>query len=190
MKPLILASASPYRKELLQRIRIEFQCAPADVDEAREPGEAAACLAARLAEKKAACIADREPGALVIGSDQVAELGHTVLGKPGDHLHATRQLREASGNVLRFHTAVCLIAAGYKLAHTDLTTVTFRPLKDAEIERYLQLEKPYDCAGSFKAEGPGIALFERIESSDPTALLGLPMIWLSQALLRRGYPIF
>lgn len=189
MKPLILASASPYRKQLLQRIGLDFRCLPADLDESPEPGESAARLAARLARAKAARVASLAPEALVIGSDQVAELGQQMLGKPGDHANATRQLRAASGKQVHFHTAVCLLADGFTRVHTDLTTVRFRQLEDAQIERYLLRERPYDCAGSFKAEGLGIALFAGIDSTDPTALMGLPMIWLCQQLLQQGYPV-
>lgn len=189
MKPLILASASPYRRALLQRIHLPFTSRPANINEAREPGESGRALAVRLAEGKAMHIAGRERDGLVIGSDQVAELGDLVLGKPGDRQTAFRQLQAASGRAVRFHTAVCLIASDVRRSHVDLTTVHFRDLKDAEIDAYLRQEDALDCAGSFKAEGLGIALFERIENTDPTALVGLPMIWLSRALIAEGYPI-
>lgn len=189
MKPLILASASPYRKQLLQRTGLDFVCLPADVDETRKPGEEPAALASRLAAEKAKRVASQSSDALVIGSDQVAELGSRMLGKPGNHAQAARQLHDASGRRVRFHTAVCLVASGRTCAHRDLTTVRFRKLDDQEIERYLHREQPYDCAGSFKAEGLGVALFEGIDSSDPTALLGLPMIWLCGQLRQQGYDV-
>ncbi len=189
MKPLILASASPYRKELLQRLHLPFDCRPADVDETCQPGEPGPVLASRLAESKAMHIARLEHDALVIGSDQVAQLDDQILGKPGDYQTAFHQLQAASGKVVSFHTAVCLVASGTRRSHLDLTTVHFRSLEDAEIDAYLRQEDALDCAGSFKAEGLGIALFERIHSTDPTALLGLPMIWLSRALMLEGYPI-
>ncbi|KFN51805.1 hypothetical protein N790_14030, partial [Arenimonas malthae CC-JY-1] len=148
-------------------------------------------LAARLAEAKARAVAERHPGAWVIGSDQVADLGGQPLGKPGGREAAFAQLRAASGREVRFHTAFCLFSAaqGRAYAGTDLTTVHFRPLRDDEIHRYLDAEQPYDCAGSFKCEGLGITLFEAIDNRDPTALVGLPLIALARALRSAGYAL-
>jgi septum formation protein len=190
MKPpkLILASGSPYRKELLGRINNEFSVLAPAVDESPQSSENPADLACRLARMKAAAISNEHPGAVVIGSDQVASLGNTPLGKPGDHATATQQLMACSGQAVEFHTAVCVIhqAAGFDETHSDLTTVRFRTLDAAEIESYLKADSPYDCAGSFRSEGRGITLFNAIENDDPTALVGLPLIWLAGCLRRAG----
>ena len=187
---LILASTSAYRRELLARLGVAFRQQSPQVDETAAPGEVPAMLAVRLAAAKARAVAATNPGALVIGSDQVADCAGTVLGKPGDIVRARRQLRASSANRVVFHTAVCLIDARPQPAREfhaiDTTTVVFRDLTDAEIERYLAREQPFDCAGSFKSEGLGIALFERIESQDPTALIGLPLIALCQLLREAG----
>lgn len=185
--PAILASTSRYRRELLSRLRIAFECEAPDLDETRLPGEAPATMAARLARAKARAVAQRRPGAIVIGSDQVAELDGRALGKPGRHQSAVEQLRACSGRDVLFHTAACVVAAdGAEIAFTDLTRVEFRVLGEDEIERYLQAEQPYDCAGSFKSEGLGACLFEAIHTRDPTALIGLPMIRLAAALRQCG----
>lgn len=185
--PLFLASTSPYRRDLLSRLSIPFTTAAPLTDESAQSGELPARLAARLAVEKARAVAISNPGAVVIGSDQVAELDGTALGKPGDHETARRQLRASAGRVLLFHTAVHVIAAdGRAFSAIDLTRVHFRALTDTEIENYLRREKPYDCAGSFKAEGLGITLFDAIDSQDPTALVGLPLIATARLLRLAG----
>ena len=189
LPPLILASTSPYRRELLARLRLAFETIAPEVPEERLEGESPADRSLRLALAKAQAVARRHPGALVIGSDQVAAAGDSVLGKPGDAAQCRAQLAALSGRTARFYTACALlgVGAGVRLAHVDTTTVVFRTLSPAEIERYVACEQPYDCAGGFKAEGLGVALFECIESQDPTALIGLPLIWLASALRGAGY---
>jgi septum formation protein len=186
MSQLILASTSRYRRELLKRLGIEFQARAPDVDETRLPGEHAPRLATRLADAKAARIAGRCGSAdvVVIGADQVAELDGELLRKPGDQPTALRQLRACQGRTVIFHTAVTVIAPalGEKRQGLDQTSVRFSRLSESKLRFYLQTERPYDCAGGFRAEGLGITLFEGIESQDPTALLGLPLIWLTGAL--------
>jgi septum formation protein len=189
LPPLILASTSPYRRELLARLRLAFEAMPPGVPEEHLDGESPADHALRLALAKAQVIAGRHPGALVIGADQVAAAGERVLGKPGDAVLCRAQLASLSGKTTRFYTACAVVGvgAGVRLAHVDTTTVVFRSLTTDEIERYVACEQPYDCAGGFKAEAWGIALFECIESQDPTALIGLPLIWLAGALRGAGY---
>lgn len=178
---LILASTSRYRRELLARLGLPFETRAPDTDETPLPGEAPDALAARLAQAKARAI--WTAGAIVIGADQAASLEGLRLQKPGGHTEAMRQLRAAQGKDVVFHTAVTVIdGSGREWSHVDRTEVRFRRLTDAELERYLALEQPYDCAGSFKSEGLGVVLFERIASSDPTALIGLPLIWLAATL--------
>lgn len=191
MPELILASTSPYRHTLLERLRLPFTAVAPGVGEAAVDGELPADRAVRLALAKAQAIADRHPEALVIGSDQVAARGAQVLDKPGDAERCGAQLRAASGARVRFHTGCALLGArgSVRQMHLDTTTVLFRALTDAEIDRYVQAERPFDCAGGFRAEGLGIGLFERIESTDPTALIGLPLIWLAAALRRAGYAV-
>jgi septum formation protein len=176
--PLILASTSRYRRELLARLRLPFDVVSPEVDETPRPGESPAALAARLAQAKAAAVAALHPHAVVIGSDQVAELDGQPIGKPGTHERAVQQLRSMRGRSVVFHTAVAVqrAATGYAGAALAPVTVRFRSLSDAEIEHYLRAEQPYDCAGSAKCETLGIALLEAIESDDPTALVGLPLI--------------
>ena len=188
MSRLILASTSIYRRELLSRLRLPFDTARPEVDESPLPGESPLALAERLAMAKAAVIAQREPRAFVIGSDQVAELDGTPLGKPGSRDGAIAQLGAMSGREVRFRTAVCVQRndAAPRIA-MDTTTVRFRPLSLAEIERYVDAEQPLDCAGSFKSEGLGITLFEAIESNDPTALIGLPLIATARLLRESGF---
>ncbi|MBS0375092.1 MAG: septum formation protein Maf [Proteobacteria bacterium] len=187
---LILASTSRYRRELLGRLGLDFEVEAPGVDEAALPGEAPAALAARLALAKAAAVAARHPGAVVIGSDQVAECAGRALGKPGTPAQAVRQLTDASGQVVIFHTAVAVARPGAAPeTHTDRTRVRFRTLPRAEIERYVERDAPLDCAGSFRSEGLGVALFEAIETVDPTALVGLPLIWLAGALGRAGLSV-
>lgn len=190
MTPLVLASTSRYRRELLGRLGLPFEVDRPEVDESPLPGEAPAALARRLAEAKARAVAQRHPGAWVIGSDQVADRDGRPLGKPGNRETALAQLLAASGRSLRFHTALCLLQAGGPAhAAQDLTEVSFRALAREEILRYLDAEQPYDCAGGFKCEGLGIVLFEAIRSEDPTALVGLPLIALSRALRAAGYAL-
>lgn len=185
--PLILASTSPYRQELLKRLRLTFEVIAPGVDESPQCPEAPAALAARLALAKAHAVAARHPGAVVIGSDQVAELDGVALGKPGHHAAAVQQLRAMSGRRVVFHTAVAVVRADRHFEVTDLARVcaVFRNLSDPEIEHYLRADRPYDCAGSAKVESLGIALLEAVESDDPTALIGLPLI-RTCALLRQA----
>ena len=182
---LILASTSRYRRELLERLRLPFTVQAPDVDEASLAGEAPAATARRLALAKARAVALRHPDALVIGSDQMAELDGAAIGKPGSHERAVEQLRAMSGRTVVFHTAVAVVclAEGYAAEALAPATVRVRRLCEAEIEHYLRTEQPYDCAGSAKSETLGIALLEAIESDDPTALVGLPLI-RTCALLR------
>jgi septum formation protein len=183
--PLILGSTSRYRRELLERLRLPFEVHAPDVDETPHPGEAPAALAQRLALAKAHAVAAAHPDAVVIGSDQVADLDGQPIGKPGTHERAVQQLRAMRGRSIVFQTAVAVVcrASGYEGTALVPVTVRFRDLSDAEIEHYLRTEQPYDCAGSAKCETLGIALLDAIESDDPTALVGLPLIRTS-ALLR------
>ncbi|MCW5611198.1 MAG: septum formation inhibitor Maf [Rubrivivax sp.] len=185
--PLVLASTSRYRRELLERLRLPFEVVSPQVDETPAPGEAPAALAQRLALAKAQAVAATRPDAVVIGSDQVADLDGRPIGKPGTHERAVEQLRSLSGRCAVFQTAVAVVRGDRGFARTLLAPVTvqFRTLADAEIERYLRAEQPYDCAGSAKSETLGIALLERITSDDPTALVGLPLI-RTCALLREA----
>lgn len=187
MLPLLLASTSRYRRELLQRLGLALECAAPDVDETPQPGEAPRALAVRLARAKAVEVAARHPGRWVIGSDQVAELNGSPLGKPGDVAGAHAQLAAMSGHAVDFHTAVSLCRDDQVFEAYDLTRVRFRVLDTAEIARYVAIEQPLDCAGSFKCEGLGISLFEAIENRDPTALIGLPLIAVCQLLRQAGY---
>lgn len=185
---LILASTSRYRHELLGRFGLTFEAEDSGVEETALARELPMDRAVRLALAKAQAVAARHPQALVIGSDQVAAGPDGVLDKPGDAGRARAQLARLSGSTARFYTACTLIHsdAGVRLAHLDTTTVRFRRLSEAEIERYVAHDAPYDCAGGFKAERLGIALMESIDSSDPTALIGLPLIWLAGALRSAG----
>ena len=191
MPELILASTSPYRRALLERLQLPFTAVPPQVSESHQRGEQPTDRAVRLALAKAQALTERHPQALVIGSDQVAAHGEQVLDKPGDALRCREQLHSVSGAPVRFFTACALLGAAGTVhqVHLDTTTVVFRPLGEREIERYVEAERPFDCAGGFRAEGLGIALFERIESTDPTALIGLPLIWLATALRRAGCAI-
>lgn len=184
---LILASTSRYRQELLARLRLPFTVESPGVDETAMPRETPCALARRLALAKARAVAERHPDALVIGSDQVAELDGQAMGKPGSHARAVEQLRAMSGRSVVFHTAVATLrlASGYSAQALVPVTVRLRRLGDSEIERYLRAEQPYDCAGSAKVETLGIALVEAVESDDPTALVGLPLI-RTCAMLRAG----
>jgi len=184
---LVLASTSRYRSELLQRLRLSFTVRAPGVDEEALPDEAPRAIALRLALAKADAVADLDRDAVVIGSDQVAELDGIAIGKPGDHVRAVAQLQSMRGRTVVFHTAVAVacMESGFRAADVASVTVRFRDFSDAEIEHYLRTEQPYDCAGSAKAETLGIALLEAIESDDPTALIGLPLI-RTCALLRRA----
>ncbi|MBF6992387.1 Maf-like protein [Cupriavidus sp. IK-TO18] len=188
---LILGSGSPYRRELLERLRIPFEVAIPDIDETPLGGEAPEATALRLSQRKAEAIAARHPGALVIGSDQVLTLDGAQMGKPGVHDKAVAQLRRMRGRTAIFHSALCLLDGRTGTAQlADVQTrVTMRDLSDEEIEAYLQLERPYDVAGSAKSEGLGITLLARVESDDPTALVGLPLIALTGMLRQAGYPL-
>lgn len=194
---IILASSSVYRRELLLRLQLPFEAISPDIDETALPGEAPEATALRLAREKAAAVARLHPGSLVIGSDQVATLDGLQIGKPGDHARALAQLQRMRGRRVAFHTALCLWDSRRDPAAPDAvqlenvqTFVTFRDLPDHELDAYLRIEQPYDCAGSAKNEGLGIALLERIDSSDPTALTGLPLIALTGMLRRAGVPFF
>jgi septum formation protein len=186
---LILASLSAYRRELLTRLDLPFEVVPPGVSEAHVAGESPADRALRLALMKAQAVARQCPDAVVIGSDQVAACGQEVLDKPGDASRCRAQLTALSGKTARFYTACAVlgVSAQLHLAHVDTTTVVFRSLSADEIERYVAHERPFDCAGGFKAEALGISLFDCIESQDPTALIGLPLIWLAGALRGAGY---
>lgn len=185
-KPLILASSSRYRAELLRRLGVPFEGIAPDLDESPLPGESPQALARRLAATKAQVLADRFPGRWVIGSDQVPSLDGRVLDKPGTRERAIEQLRAFSGKPVRFDTAVALLGAGGSQVEVDVTTVQFRSLGPDEIARYVDAEPAWDCAGAFKVEGLGITLFESVDSSDPTALIGLPLIRLRRMLSRAG----
>ncbi len=186
--PLVLGSSSPFRQDLLQRLGLEFDTASPDIDEIRREGENAEDLVRRLAESKARAVAARYPQALIIGSDQVAVLNGRVLGKPGSRERAIEQLRAASGQTVNFLTGLCLhnSATGKTQIEVVPYNVTFRPLDDERIGRYVDAEQPFNCAGSFKSEGLGIALFARMEGSDPTSLIGLPLISLVGMLAQEG----
>jgi septum formation protein len=194
---IILASSSAYRRELLSRLQLPFEAISPDIDETPLPGEAPEATALRLAREKAAAVARLRPESLVIGSDQVATLDGLQIGKPGDHARALAQLQLMRSRRVVFHTALCLWDSRQDPAAPNAvqldnvqTFVTFRDLPDAELDAYLRIEQPYDCAGSAKNEGLGIALLERIDSSDPTALTGLPLIVLTGMLRRAGVPFF
>ena len=186
----MLASSSPYRRELLARLGLAFDSASPECDETPLAGEGPAATAARLALAKAASLKAKFPGALIVGSDQVASSGGARYDKPGTHENAVRQLRALSGKTVEFQTAVALLDAESGEAHSRVVPcrVLFRALDDERIERYLRREQPYDCAASAKAEGLGIALIARIETDDPTSLIGLPLIALSGLLERAGLP--
>jgi septum formation protein len=185
---LYLASTSRYRAELLKRLGIPFAAEAPGVDENRLAGEKPAELALRLARAKAAAVAARHPESWVLGSDQVAACAGRVLGKPGDARQCREQLESSSGQAVEFPTAVVLhrVEPRYTREGLDTTLVRFRPLSLTEIARYVELERPFDCAGGFRSEGLGIALFEAIETKDPSALIGLPLIWVANALRAAG----
>ena len=190
-RKLILGSTSPYRRELLERLRIPFEVAAPDVDETAHAGETPKQLACRLAMAKARAVAAEFPDCVVIGSDQVADLDGQTLGKPGNHARATAQLRQMRGKTVIFQTAVAVVCQETGFAQMDLAQVKvlFRDLSDDEIEIYLLAETPYDCAGSAKSEGLGIALLESIENDDPSALVGLPLIRTCRMIRAAGVKV-
>lgn len=193
---LILGSSSVYRKELLSRLGLPFEVMTPDIDETALAGETPSATALRLAQQKAAAIAARAPNSLIIGSDQVATLDGEQIGKPGNHANAMLQLQKMRGREVVFHTALCLFDGRSDISSPQIqleniqTFVTFRDLPDAELDAYLRIEQPYDCAGSAKNEGLGIAILEKITSSDPTALTGLPLIALTSMLRRANIAFF
>jgi septum formation protein len=193
---LILASSSIYRKELLSRLRLPFDVMVPDIDEAPAANESPEATALRLAQEKATVIGRRSTNSLVIGSDQVATMDGEQIGKPGTHANALKQLQKMRGRKVVFHTALCLFDSRANLSSPQIqleniqTFVTFRDLPDAELDAYLRIEQPYDCAGSAKNEGLGISIIERIESHDPSALTGLPLIALTAMLRRAGVSFF
>ncbi len=190
---LVLASGSTYRRELLSRLGLPFEIESPTIDETPEQNEEPAELVVRLASAKAAAVRPGRPGAVIVGSDQAATLDGRTLGKPGTTETAITQLSECAGRSVEFLTGVCLLDARQPRAepilHLDITRVVFRALTRGEIESYVARENPLDCAGGFKSEGLGIALFDRIDSQDPTGLIGLPLIWLSKALIQIGFEI-
>jgi len=185
---LILASSSPYRRELLARLQIPFEIVAPEVDETPHPEESALALVERLAKEKARAVATGRPAALVIGSDQVAVHNNVIVGKPRDHDHAVEQLRTASGQTITLYTGLALVNSTSGKVQSEVVPyrVTFRTLTEEQIENYLRKEQPYSCAGSVKSEGLGIALLERFEGEDPNTLIGLPLIRLVRMLEREG----
>jgi septum formation protein len=188
---IVLASASPYRRDLLDRFLDDFETVSPDIDERNELGLSPKKLARHLARTKAETVSMQVRDALIIGADQLAVLDGQVLGKPGSHPKAVEQLMAASGQIVTFRTAVCILdpVGRNRFEHVDKTTVRFRQFDRRLAESYLRHDEPYDCAGSFKIEGAGFVLFESVSTDDPTALIGLPMIWVSDVLLELGYLI-
>jgi MAF protein len=191
MRQLILASTSVFRKTVLEKLRLPFTCQAPATDETPHNGEPAEALVRRLAQEKAESISANNPDSLIIGSDQVAVLNNNIIGKPLNHERATSQLRACSGKTVTFYTGLCLhdTAANHSEVICDLFRVHFRVLSDAQIERYLLQERPYQCAGSFKSEGLGISLFNKLEGHDPNTLVGLPLIRLIELLEHQGIEI-
>lgn len=191
MRPLVLASSSPYRRELLERLQLRFVCQSPNIDETPRPGEDAASLVKRLAAAKASALRNQFLQHMIIGSDQVAVLDGQIIGKPGNQQAAIEQLQAARGRSLTFYTGLCLLDSASRQAQVDCVpfTVHFRELSDAQIERYVSKEKPYDCAGSFKSEGLGISLFRATEGEDATSLVGLPLIRLCDMLNQAGIAV-
>jgi len=191
MLPLILASSSPYRRRLLEQIGLAFEWASPDIDETALPEEAPEMLVQRLAHAKAEALAKRYPHHWIIGSDQAASFDGRILGKPGNIENARKQLQACRGQRVEFLTGLCLLNSHTKKSETivERFSVGFRDLTDGQIDRYLEREQPFDCAGSFKVEGLGIALFERLEGDDPNALIGLPLIQLVTLLARAGISV-
>ena len=188
---IILASSSVYRKALLARLQLPFECISPDIDESPLPGESAENLVVRLARCKAEHIAKSRRNSLIIGSDQVASLGKQILNKPGNRENAQKQLKLLRGNTVSFLTGLCLINSANGNCQTELVSyqVSFRHYNDEEIERYLDIDTPYDCAGSFKSEQMGVSLMSKMQGEDPTALIGLPLIKLAELLRREGLNI-
>ncbi len=188
MLPLVLASTSPARKQLLDGLKLPYSVSAPHVDESRHPGEPVTTMVMRLAEAKARAVAAQQPAALIIGADQVAALGDDILGKPGGHAQAVQQLQRVSGKHITFYTGLCLLNSATGATHVDIVpcTVVFRRLDTAQIENYLQREQPYQCACSFRSEGMGAALIERLVGDDPSALIGLPLIRLTRMLEQEG----
>ncbi|RHW22595.1 Maf family protein [Pseudomonas jilinensis] len=191
MPSLVLASSSPYRRQLLERLNLPFEWAAPDIDETPLPGEAPEQLTLRLAEAKARALSERYPTHLIIGSDQVLLLDGQPVSKPGNHANALEQLRRCSGKSIRFLTSLCLLDSASDTARSIVEPfeVVFRQLDEATIERYLLAEQPYDCAGSFKSEGLGISLFRALRGDDPNSLIGLPLIRLCDLLAEHGIQI-
>ncbi|MDQ8590081.1 Maf family protein [Klebsiella aerogenes] len=189
MSNLLLASTSPWRRMLLEKLTLPFECAAPEFDETPQPGESARQLVVRLAQAKAQALASRFPQHLIIGSDQVCVLDGEITGKPHTEENAHRQLRKASGTIVTFYTGLALYnsANGHLQTECEPFDVHFRHLSDQEIEAYIRKENPLQCAGSFKSEGLGITLFERLEGRDPNSLVGLPLIALCQMLRREGF---
>jgi len=188
---LVLASSSPFRRELLSRLGVEFSSVAPEIDETPLPEETPEALVLRLAERKALAVGETHPNALIIGSDQVATLDERILGKPGNHTRALEQLQQASGRRVTFYTGLCLYnsAGGSRQRCCETFHVHFRELDTGEIENYLRKETPYNCAGSFKSEGLGICLFQGMEGRDPTSLIGLPLIQLVNMLRNEGLDV-
>ncbi len=188
---LVLASTSPFRKQLLDRLHLDYATDSPDIDESPLPGEPVEQMVIRLAEAKARAVAALHPNALIIGSDQSAVLNNTILCKPGGYEKAFAQLKNASGQKIIFQTGLCLLNSNTGQAQTCCVpyTVVFKQLQDKQIDHYLKKEQPYNCAGSFKSEGLGIALFERFEGEDPNALIGLPLIKLIEMLNKEGLEV-
>lgn len=188
---LVLASTSPYRKTLLEKLQLPFETVSPEIDETSLPDESPEQLVARLAESKAKAAAAKFSHALIIGSDQVAVVEGKIVGKPGNHDNAVAQLKRASGKRVVFLTGLCVYNTASQRSQVEVVpfSVVFRQLTETQIEHYLQREQPYNCAGSFKSEGLGIALFERLEGDDPNTLIGLPLIRLVRMLENEGYPV-
>ncbi len=189
--PIILASSSPFRKALLERLNLPFECHSPEIEESRQAGESAGAYVCRLAEEKARAISSQFPEAVVIGSDQCALLGDQILGKPGGPENALKQLKAAQGETVIFHTGLCVMQASSAFSEIDdiLCEVKFRRLSDQQLNHYLQVEQPYQCAGSFKSEGYGAVLFDHQRGDDPTALIGLPLIRLVSMLENAGITV-
>jgi septum formation protein len=189
--PVILASSSPFRKSLLERLQLSFECYSPEIDESLQPEESASTYVCRLAASKAQAVADKFPDAVVIGSDQCALLDDQILGKPGTHENALTQLKAAQGKTVVFHTGICVLhqASGFTEIEDILFQVKFRQLSDVQLERYLLVEQPYQCAGAFKSEGYGVCLFNQMQGDDPTALIGLPLIRLTSMLEKAGIEV-
>jgi len=188
---LVLASSSPFRKALLDKLQLNFECDSPNIDEAVEAGESIENMVKRLSESKARALANSHPDALIIGSDQSASLNEQVLHKPGNFENAFKQLKAASGQTITFYTGLCLLNTQTQQAETvcEPYTVKFRSLNDSEIEHYLNRDKPFNCAGSFKSEALGISLFESMQGDDPNTLIGLPLIQLCRMLKNQGMPV-